>query len=397
MRSWLFEQKNRVGGYGLLLFLFALPLLGMAEELKVGAACFEKYEKLLQGKRVALVCNHTSRVGERMLYDTLRERGVKLVRLFTPEHGLEGIADAGERVRSSKSRKDFPEIVSLYDHNKRLPLDKLKGIDIVLFDLQDVGVRCYTYISTMHYVMEACAQSNVPFVVLDRPNPNGYFVDGTVLELKYKSFVGMHPVPWVHGVTVGEYARMIVGEEWLGESLKLQLTVIPCEGYTHRTRYAPPVAPSPNLPNLLSILLYPSLAFFEGTTQSVGRGTDYPFQVVGSPKNVAEGFAFVPESRLGAKQPPFMGDTCYGINLTHEGLDSFYTNPKIRLNYLIEMTNWQERLRCALHWNKVRRRARFVKVGYQRLHALRRCVKSTFFTRILSETCYAKQTDRFCL
>ena len=178
----------------------------MAEELKVGAACFEKYEKLLQGKRVALVCNHTSRVGERMLYDTLRERGIKLVRLFTPEHGLEGIADAGERVRSSKSRKDFPEIVSLYDHNKRLPLDKLKGIDIVLFDLQDVGVRCYTYISTMHYVMEACAQSNVPFVVLDRPNPNGYFVDGTVLELKYKSFVGMHPVPWVHGVTVGEYA-----------------------------------------------------------------------------------------------------------------------------------------------------------------------------------------------
>lgn len=337
MRSWLFEQRNRVGGYGLLLFLFALPLLGMAEELKVGAACFEKYEKLLQGKRVALVCNHTSRVGERMLYDTLRERGIKLVRLFTPEHGLEGIADAGERVRSSKSRKDFPEIVSLYDHNKRLPLDKLKGIDIVLFDLQDVGVRCYTYISTMHYVMEACAQSNVPFVVLDRPNPNGYFVDGTVLELKYKSFVGMHPVPWVHGLTVGEYARMIVGEEWLGESLKLQLTVIPCEGYTHRTRYVPPVAPSPNLPNLLSILLYPSLAFFEGTTQSVGRGTDYPFQVVGSPKNVAEGFAFVPESRLGAKQPPFMGDTCYGINLTHEGLDSLYTNPRIRLNYLIEM------------------------------------------------------------
>ena len=233
MRSWLFEQRNRVGGYGLLLFLFALPLLGMAEELKVGAACFEKYEKLLQGKRVALVCNHTSRVGERMLYDTLRERGIKLVRLFTPEHGLEGIADAGERVRSSKSRKDFPEIVSLYDHNKRLPLDKLKGIDIVLFDLQDVGVRCYTYISTMHYVMEACAQSNVPFVVLDRPNPNGYFVDGTVLELKYKSFVGMHPVPWVHGLTVGEYARMIVGEEWLGESLKLQLTVIRTERVTY--------------------------------------------------------------------------------------------------------------------------------------------------------------------
>lgn len=321
----------------LFLILLVLPSLGMSKGLKVGAACFEKYEKLLQGKRVALVCNHTSRVGERMLYDTLRERGIKLVRLFTPEHGLAGRADAGERVKSLKSEKDFPEIVSLYDHNKRLPLDKLKGIDIVLFDLQDVGVRCYTYISTMHYVMEACAQSNVLFVVLDRPNPNGHFVDGTVLELKYKSFVGMHPVPWVHGLTVGEYARMIEGEGWLGKTLKLRLTVIPCEGYTHSTRYKPPVAPSPNLPSLLSILLYPSLAFFEGTTQSVGRGTDFPFQVVGSPKNIDEGFAFVPESRLGAKQPPFMGDTCYGINLTNEEIDSFYMDPRIRLKYLIEM------------------------------------------------------------
>ena len=318
----------------LLFLLSAFPKISIAQELEVGAARFSAYEKFVKGKKVALVCNHTSRVGERMLYDTLRDRGINLVRLFTPEHGLEGIADAGERVKGNKRQTHFPEIVSLYDHKKHLPTEKLSGVDVLLFDLQDVGVRCYTYISTMHYAMEACAAVGIPFVVLDRPNPNGHFVDGTVLDLKYKSFVGMHPVPWVHGMTVGEYARMIVGEKWLSKGSKLHLEVIPCKGYTHSTRYVPPVPPSPNLPNLLSILLYPSLAFFEGTTQSVGRGTDYPFQVVGSPKNKAEGFRFVPESRQGAKKPPFMGDTCYGINLTNEALDSFYTHPRIRLTYL---------------------------------------------------------------
>lgn len=331
--------RSSIQKFVLLLFLCALSGIVGAQELKVGAACFEKYEKLLHGKRVALVCNHTSRVGERMLYDTLRERGVNLVRLFTPEHGLEGVADAGERVKSHKQVAHLPEVISLYDHNKRLPIAKLKGVDLVLFDLQDVGVRCYTYISTMHYVMEACAEAAVPFIVLDRPNPNGHFVDGTVLELRYKSFVGMHPVPWVHGMTVGEFARMIVGEGWLTKGGQLHLEVVPCEGYTHTTRYVPPVAPSPNLPNLRSILLYPSLAFFEGTTQSVGRGTEFPFQVVGSPKNSATGFSFIPQSRLGAKKPPFMGDTCYGLNLTGEAIDSFYTHPRIRLTYLSAMQN----------------------------------------------------------
>ena len=330
-------NRNSALGFVLFLFLCAYSGISLAQDVEVGAARFDQYEPYLRGKRVALVCNHTSRVGQRMLYDTLRERGINLVRLFTPEHGLDGVADAGERVKSMGGNGALPEVVSLYDHNKRLPLERLKGVEVVLFDLQDVGVRCYTYISTMHYVMEACASAGVPLVVLDRPNPNGHFVDGPMLQPQYKSFVGMHPVPWVHGMTVGEYARMLIGEQWIDNAARLSLRVVPCASYTHTTHYAPPVPPSPNLPNLLAILLYPSLAFFEGTNQSVGRGTDLPFQIVGSPKNTAEGFSFIPEARKGAKNPPYKGDTCYGINLSCEPIDSFYTNPHIRLSYLQTM------------------------------------------------------------
>lgn len=326
-----------------LLFCLFLPLYGRAQEVLVGAARFEVYEPWLVKKRVGIVCNHTARVGERLLFDTLRARGVSVVRLFTPEHGLEGIADAGERVKSTASQHNLPEVVSLYDHNKRPPLDKIKDLDIILFDLQDVGVRCYTYISSLQYVMEACLQAKKRLVILDRPNPNGHFVDGPMRGAKYKSFVGMHPVPWVHGMTVGEFARMIVGEGWLpGDAKQLKLEVVTCEHYTHATPYTPPVPPSPNLPNLRAVLLYPSLAFFEGTTQSVGRGTAIPFQCVGSPKNLAQGkdkrwFSFVPESRPGAKKPPYLGQTCHGLDLSRLDTDSLYRQGRIDLSYLQTM------------------------------------------------------------
>lgn len=336
------------------LFLFSLASLscitskvGAQEPVVVGASRFEMYEPSLAGKRVGVVCNHTARVGERLLFDTLRARGVEVVRLFTPEHGLEGMADAGERVQSTASRAQLPEVVSLYDHNKRPPLEKVQDLDIILFDLQDVGVRCYTYISTLQYVMEACAQAKKQLVVLDRPNPNGHFVDGPLLGLKYKSFVGMHPVPWIHGMTIGEFARMIVGEGWLPGGAKLKLEVVPCLNYTHTTAYIPPIPPSPNLPNYRAILLYPSLAFFEGTTQSVGRGTDHPFQCVGSPKNPPAGgqnaarntrwFSFVPESRPGAKKPPYKAQKCYGMDLSNLATDSLYARAKIDLTYLQTM------------------------------------------------------------
>ncbi|MGP1362473.1 MAG: exo-beta-N-acetylmuramidase NamZ family protein [Bacteroides sp.] len=319
-------------------FLVFMLVHPVAAEVVVGAARFGDYLPQLKNKRVGLVCNHTSRIGETtMLWDTLQALDVKLVRLFTPEHGLEGLADAGECIKGVAKTSKLPEVVSLYNHTKRPPLEKVRDLDIVLFDLQDVGVRCYTYISTMHNVMEVCARAGVPFMVLDRPNPNGHYVDGPVLSLQYKSFVGMHPVAWVHGMTVGEFARMIVGEGWLGKGARLKLEIVPCEGYTHTTQYIPRVSPSPNLPNIRSILLYPSLAFFEGTTQSVGRGTDFPFQVVGSPRNKRESYFFVPVSRVGAKQPLYCGDTCYGINLRSVAIDSFYTNPGIRFSYLFAM------------------------------------------------------------
>lgn len=327
-----------------LLFCFFLPFTTLAQEVVVGAARFEIYQSWLVNKRVGLVCNHTSRVGERLLFDTLRARGVSVVRLFTPEHGLEGVADAGERVKSTAKQHDLPEVVSLYDHDKRPPLSKIKDLDVILFDLQDVGVRCYTYISTLQYVMEACLEAKKQLVVLDRPNPNGHFVDGPLRGAKYKSFVGMHPVPWVHGMTVGEFARMIVGEGWLPPHPdKLQLEVVACANYTHSTPYAPPVPPSPNLPNLRAVLLYPSLAFFEGTTQSVGRGTVIPFQCVGSPTQrhakATHGrwFSFVPESRPGAKKPPYLGQKCHGLDLSSLDTDSLYAQGHIDLSYLQTM------------------------------------------------------------
>ncbi|RMG87972.1 MAG: DUF1343 domain-containing protein [Bacteroidetes bacterium] len=234
----------------------------------------EVWLPLVEGRHIALVVNQTSRVGERHLVDFLMEKGVSIRCIFAPEHGFRGTADAGQTIENGKDTQTGLPIISLYGKHKKPTREDLAGVEMVVFDIQDVGARFYTYISTMTYVMEACAGQGIPFVVLDRPNPNGHYVDGPVLEPAFRSFVGMHPVPVVHGMTVGEYARMVNGEGWLPEGKKCDLTVVPCENYTHADRYDLPVAPSPNLPNARAVALYPSLCFFEGTVVSVGRGTD---------------------------------------------------------------------------------------------------------------------------
>jgi len=251
----------------------------------------------------------------RRLVDTLMMLGVNVVILFTPEHGMSGRADAGEAVRDGKDQRTRVPIVSLYGKSKKPTAAHLSGVDVIVFDMQDVGVRCYTYASTMHYVMEACAEFGVPFILLDRPNPNGYFVDGPLLQEEYRSFIGMHPIPWVHGMTLGELAQMINGEGWLKNGLRCALEVVPCEHYSRDQHYEVDVAPSPNLPTSRSILLYPTLALLEGTTLSVGRGTDWPFEVAGSPYLEERSFSFIPGPRRGAIHPPYEGKTCYGIGL----------------------------------------------------------------------------------
>ena len=284
-------------------------------KIVVGAERMDLYLFILKGKSIAIVANQTSMVGNLHLVDTLLSRGINIKKVFSPEHGFRGSADAGEKIKTYQDKKTGLPIVSLYgNHHKPTPED-LEGIDIVIFDIQDVGVRYYTYVSTMHYLMEACAENNVKFLILDRPNPNGHYVAGPTLEEDYKSFVGLHPVPLVHGMTIAEYARMINGQGWLKNKVQCDLIHIPCEGYSHSSLYQLPVKPSPNLPNMQSIYLYPSLGLFEGTFISVGRGTDHPFQTLGHPDMQNAKFKFKPKSTPGAKNPPFKGKVCYGHDL----------------------------------------------------------------------------------
>lgn len=305
-------------------------------EVKVGAEQIDRYLPNIQDKNIAIVANHTSLVGNRHLVDTLLSLKVNIKRIFCPEHGFRGNIEAGELISNHSDKKTGLPIISLYGGNKKPKAEYLQDVDAVVFDLQDVGVRFYTYISTMHYVMEACAENNIPLIILDRPNPNGFYVDGPVLDTAYSSFVGMHPVPLVHGMTVGEFAKMINGEGWLLSKVKCNLTVIPCIGYTHKSTYVLPVKPSPNLPNLLSVLLYPSLGFFEGTFVSVGRGTDFPFQVYGYPRYPAKSFKFKPVAKVGASaNPPFKGKVCYGVDLRAYTIDSIMARKSINLEWLI--------------------------------------------------------------
>ena len=284
----------------------------------VAADRTSEYLPLLLNKRVGCVVNQSSLVGERAVHliDTLLASQVSVKKIFAPEHGFRGTASAGEKINDSKDEQTGLPIVSLYGDNKMPTAEQMKDLDIVVFDIQDVGVRFYTYLSTLHYVMQACARHNVPLMVLDRPNPNGDYIDGPVLKPKFKSFVGVHPIPIVHGLTLGELAQMINGERWLDGGITCSLTIIPCLNYDHSRSYSLPVRPSPNLPNDVSIRLYPSLCLFEGTTFSLGRGTDFPFQVVGASGQPSLGkFTFTPTSRPSAKKPPHENKLCYGIDL----------------------------------------------------------------------------------
>lgn len=286
--------------------------------IKTGADNYEKYLPIIKNKKTAIVTNQTGILSNKIhLVDFLLEKNVAIQTIFAPEHGFRGTADAGEHVVDSKDKKTGLPIVSLYGDNKKPNAEQLKGIEIMIFDLQDVGVRFYTYISTLHYVIEACAENNIQLLILDRPNPNGNIVDGPVLETEFSSFVGMHPIPMLHGMTVGEYAQMINGQKWLKNKVQCKLTVIPCSNYNRDMPYSLLVKPSPNLPNDQSINLYASLCLFEGTNVSVGRGTEKQFQIYGSPYMKKGKFSFIPKPNFGAKNPLHNGKTCYGKDLSN--------------------------------------------------------------------------------
>ncbi len=301
----------------------------------VGAERTEQYLPLLHGQRVGVVTNQTGTIGRAHLVDSLLALKVAVAKVLAPEHGFRGDADAGEHVKDQRDVRTGLPVVSLYGKNKKPTAAQLADVDVLLFDIQDVGVRFYTYISTLHYVMEAARESGKKVIVLDRPNPNGFYVDGPVLDKAFTSFVGMHPVPIVHGMTIGEYARMINGEGWLTGGLKCDLTVIPCAGWDHRQFYQLPVRPSPNLPNASAVYLYPSLGLFEGTVVSVGRGTDRPFQCIGYPGSVVGQYHFTPVSMPGAKDPPYKGRECTGIDLQAYGGFQSRMEKRLRLHWLI--------------------------------------------------------------
>lgn len=325
-----------------LLLNFQLISYAQSTELKIETAAARKdlYVNLLKGKNIAVVANQTSVIFKEMykkkqearhLVDSLLMLGVEVKKVFAPEHGFRGKADAGEVVKDGFDTKTGLQIISLYGKNKKPSATQLKGIDIVVFDIQDVGARFYTYISSLHYVMEACAEAGIQVIILDRPNPNSHYIDGPVLEAKHTSFVGMHKVPVVYGMTIGEYGKMINGEKWLKNGIQCDLKVIPLKNYNHQTKYSLPIKPSPNLPNDKSINLYPSLCFFEGTNVSAGRGTEMQFQVYGSPYITKSSFTFTPQANEGSKYPKYKKQRCFGEDLrTAKNLN------KLDLSYLLK-------------------------------------------------------------
>jgi len=301
-------------------------------ELVLGAAQVDKYLQKIEHKKIGLLVNHTSMVGDVHLVDFLLQKGISIEKIFAPEHGFRGSADAGEEVKDNVDTKTGIPVMSIYGNNKKPSAEMLDGIDVVIFDIQDVGTRFYTYISSMTYMMEACAENDIKMLVFDRPNPNGQYFDGPILDLAFKSFVGMHPIPVVHGLTVGELAQMINGEGWLEGNVKCALDVISMKNYKHSDAYSLPVKPSPNLPNDQSIRLYPSLCFFEGTQLSIGRGTLFPFQVIGYPDMDFGTFSFTPKSIEGmAKHPKLEGKECFGVDLRNVEVPQ-----KLDLGYIIE-------------------------------------------------------------
>jgi len=327
--------------YLILFFSICFPLTSCAQnttKIKVAAAQTERYVKLLKGKNIAVVANQTSVIELRIknqeprhLVDSLLSLGISVKKVFAPEHGFRGKADAGEVVKDGFDTKTGLPIISLYGKNKKPSATQLLGIDLVVFDIQDVGARFYTYISSLHYVMEAAAEAGISVVILDRPNPNGHYIDGPILELEHKSFVGMHPVPLVYGMTIGEYGQMINGEKWLKNGIQCDLTVILLKNYTHNSEYSLAIRPSPNLPNDKSINLYPSLGFFEGTIINAGRGTEFQFQRYGAPFFTKSDFRYTPKPNFGSKYPKHKGKLSYGVDLSNtERLSS------VNLKWLID-------------------------------------------------------------
>lgn len=310
------------------------------EQIKVGAEMFDNYLPLIKNKKVALVVNQTSVIGadKKHIVDELLSKGISIKKILAPEHGFRGVADAGEHVDNTVDAKTGIPIVSIYGKNRKPSPEDLSGIDIILLDIQDVGVRFYTYISTLEYILEAGAENKIPVIVLDRPNPNGHYVDGPILDKSLKSFIGMQAVPTVYGMTMGEYGQMLNTEGWLENKVKADLKVIKCQGYDHTTFYELPVKPSPNIPNMHAVYLYPSLCLFEGTNVSLGRGTNKQFQIYGSPfypKDKAS-FKFTPMPNEGAKTPPHEGKECYGVDLSGLNIKDLQKLARIDLKYILE-------------------------------------------------------------
>ncbi len=325
-------------GFILFWFSFGCKSDAIGNGIITGAEQPEKYLPLIQNKRVGLVVNNTSMVKSVHLVDFLLTNNIKVEKIFAPEHGFRGDASAGEVIKDGVDTKTGIQVISLYGQTKKPGAAHLKNLDVVLFDIQDVGCRFYTYISTLHLVIEACAENNLPLIVLDRPNPNGDYVAGPVLKPGFESFVGMDPIPVVHGCTVGELANMINGEKWHKAELNCDLTVVQVQNYTHSTKYELPVRPSPNLPNYLSVRLYPSLCFFEATSVSVGRGTDFPFQVIGGLNKNLGDFKFTPKSIPNvAVHPLNEGKVCYGVDFR-----SLKVVPDFTLSFFIDFYNKYE-------------------------------------------------------
>ena len=333
-------MKRFISAIAFSIFIFtSSSCIGDERQPIPGANQIELYKNIIEGKSVAVVANQTSMIGSTHLVDKLLSIGINIKVIFAPEHGFRNLADAGETINNGKDPETGIPLISLYGSHLKPTSQDLSGIDVVIFDIQDVGTRFYTYISTLHYVMESCAENHVKCLVLDRPNPNGFYFDGNILDTAYSSFVGMDPVPVVHGMTVGEYAGMINGEIWLKNGAKCDLIVIKCKNYSHKTLYDLPVKPSPNLPNQTSVYLYPSICFFEGTAISLGRGTSFPFQVFGSPDLPDKGFSFIPESVPGAKNPPLLGIKCFGTDLRNAIEMKLAPKPELNLNWLISAYN----------------------------------------------------------
>ncbi len=316
----------------------ALTLVSLANAKRVitGDERTELYFHLLEGKRIALYSNHTGLANGKHIVDILKENKFDVTTILSPEHGFRGTADAGERVGDSVDEKTNIPIISMYKFGREgIDSTTAARFDILVVDIQDVGLRFYTYYITMWRLMDSCAKYGKLVIVLDRPNPNGFYVDGPILDMKYRSGVGWLPIPIVHGMTLGELALMINGEGWLTDKRKCELTVIPCKNYKHSTLYELPIPPSPNLPNIKSIYLYPSTCFFEGTVMSLGRGTSLPFQVYGHPDYKGSNYSFTPQSISGAKNPPLLGKKCYGVDLSDTD-DKYIRKQGIDLSYVID-------------------------------------------------------------